>query len=251
MRTPFLLVNFKAYPEALGTKGIDLARACAQVAESSGRNLGVAPSAFDLALVAKSVRLPVFAQHLDPVEAGQATGWLPPEAALADVVVIDPALECIEPQTLLEHLATEQRHLDDICAVLPPARRSWLLLTQLLVMVGLMAMASVTPSQLGLFVGLTLLVAFAGATLDIAVDAYRIEIAPVEAQGALVATYSLGYRLALIVTGALALVLADHAIWPNVYRVMAACMLIPVVANLMAREPEVLRIQVQSWSQGF
>ncbi|WP_326857380.1 AmpG family muropeptide MFS transporter [Noviherbaspirillum sp.] len=130
-------------------------------------------------------------------------------------------------------------------------RRSWLLLTQVLVMLGLMAMASVTPSQLGLFVGLTLLVAVAGATLDIVVDAYRIEIAPVEAQGALVATYSLGYRIALIVTGALALVLADHAVWPNVYRVMAACMLIPVITNLMAREPEVLRIQVQSWSQGL
>lgn len=130
-------------------------------------------------------------------------------------------------------------------------RRSWLLLTQVLVMVGLMAMASVTPSQLALFVGLTLLVAIAGATLDIAVDAYRIEIAPIEAQGALVATYSLGYRLALIVTGALALVLADHAIWPNVYRAMAMFMLIPIVANLMAREPEVLRIQVQSWSQGL
>lgn len=130
-------------------------------------------------------------------------------------------------------------------------RRSWLLLTQLLVMAGLMAMASVTPSQLGLFVGLTLLVAIAGATLDIAVDAYRIEIAPVEAQGALVATYSLGYRLALIVTGALALVLADHAIWPNVYRAMAAFMLIPIVANLMAHEPEVLRIQAQNWVQGL
>lgn len=130
-------------------------------------------------------------------------------------------------------------------------RRSWLLLMQLLIMVGLMAMASITPSQLGLFVGLTLLVAFAGATLDIAVDAYRIEIAPVEAQGALVATYSLGYRLALIVTGALALVLADHTIWPNVYRAMAACMLIPLVANLMAREPEVLRVRAQSWAQGL
>lgn len=130
-------------------------------------------------------------------------------------------------------------------------RRSWLLLTQLLIMLGLMAMASVTPSQLGLFVGLTLVVAIAGATLDIVVDAYRIEIAPVEAQGALVATYSLGYRIALIVTGALALVLADHAIWPNVYRVMAACMLIPVVTNLMAREPEVLRIKAQTWSQGL
>lgn len=130
-------------------------------------------------------------------------------------------------------------------------RRSWLLLTQLLVMVGLMAMASVTPSQLGLFVGLTLMVAFAGATLDIAVDAYRIEIAPVEAQGALVATYSLGYRLALIVTGALALVLADQTIWPNVYRAMAAFMLIPIVANLMAREPDVLRVQVQTWAEGL
>ncbi len=130
-------------------------------------------------------------------------------------------------------------------------RRSWLLLTQLLVMIGLLAMASVTPSQLGLFIGLALLVAFAGATLDIAVDAYRIEIAPVEAQGALVATYSLGYRLALIVTGALALVLADHTIWPNVYRAMAACMLIPLVANLLAREPEVLRVRAQNWAQGL
>lgn len=130
-------------------------------------------------------------------------------------------------------------------------RRSWLLLTQVLVMIGLMAMASVTPSQLGLFVGLTLMVAFAGATLDIAVDAYRIEIAPVEAQGALVATYSLGYRIALIVTGAAALVLADHFVWPNVYRVMAAVMLVPIIANLLAREPEVLRARAENWVEGL
>jgi len=130
-------------------------------------------------------------------------------------------------------------------------RRSWLLLSQLAVMVGLFAMASVTPSQLGLFIALTLLVAFAGATLDITVDAYRIEIAPIEAQGALVATYSLGYRLALIVTGALALVLASHVVWPDVYRAMAAFMLIPIVANLLAREPEVLRLHAQNWVQGL
>jgi PAT family beta-lactamase induction signal transducer AmpG len=130
-------------------------------------------------------------------------------------------------------------------------RRSWLLLAQVLVMIGLAAMASVTPSQLGLFIGFTLMVAFAGATLDIVVDAYRIEIAPVEAQGALVATYSLGYRIALIVTGALALVLADHTIWPNVYRIMALCMLVPIVVNLMAREPDVLRVQAKSWVEGL
>ena len=126
-------------------------------------------------------------------------------------------------------------------------RRGWLLLTQLAVMGGLFAMAGTTPDRLALFVGLTLLVAFAGATLDIAVDAYRIEIAPPEAQGALVATYSLGYRIALIVTGALALVLADHTVWPNVYRVMALAMLVPVVANLLAREPAVIRERALDW----
>jgi len=83
VRTPFLLVNFKAYPEALGPKALDLAKACADVAEETGRSLAVAPSAFDLALIAKSVRIPAFAQHLDPAETGKATGWLPPEAALA------------------------------------------------------------------------------------------------------------------------------------------------------------------------
>ncbi len=126
-------------------------------------------------------------------------------------------------------------------------RRGWLLLAQLVVMGGLIAMAGVGPGPLPLFIALTVTVAIAGATLDIAVDAYRIEIAPAEAQGALVATYSLGYRVALIVTGALALVLADHAVWPVVYQVMAAVMLVPIVANLMAREPDVVRVRVQGW----
>ncbi len=83
MRTPLLLVNFKAYPEALGPRALELARLCADVEEETGRSLAVAPSAFDLALVARSVRIPVLAQHLDPVETGKATGWLPPEAARA------------------------------------------------------------------------------------------------------------------------------------------------------------------------
>ena len=83
MRTPFILVNFKAYPEALGSKAIDLARSCAKVGEEAGRSLAVAPCALDLFMVAKSVRIPVFAQHLDPQETGKATGWIPPEAALA------------------------------------------------------------------------------------------------------------------------------------------------------------------------
>lgn len=130
-------------------------------------------------------------------------------------------------------------------------RRGWLLLAMLAVMGGLLAMASVGTGPLPVFVAVTLLVAFAGATLDIAVDAYRVEIAPPTAQGALVATYSLGYRVALIVTGALALVLADHVAWPVVYRVMAVCMLVPVITCLLAAEPAVLRTRAHSWAEGL
>jgi len=130
-------------------------------------------------------------------------------------------------------------------------RRSWLLAAQLVVMSGLFAMAWVTPGMLAPFVALTLVVAAAGATLDIAVDAYRIEIAPVQDQGALMATYSLGYRIALILTGALALVLADHLRWTVVYCVMALAMLIPVVACLRAREPQAHRLQTRGWSAGL
>ena len=128
-------------------------------------------------------------------------------------------------------------------------RRSWLLLAQCAVALGLLAMAAVTPAQLGAFIAFTLLVAFAGATQDIAVDAYRIEIAPPAAQGALVAVYSLGYRIALIVTGMVALVLADHVAWRVVYQLMALLMLMPIAATLLSREPEVLRTRPDSWRQ--
>lgn len=127
-------------------------------------------------------------------------------------------------------------------------RRGWLLLAMGSIAAGLLAMAEITPERLSLFVGLTVAVAFLGATLDIVVDAYRVEIAPTQAQGALVATYSLGYRIALIASGALALVLADHVIWPMVYRSMALLMLLPIVACLLAREPQVLRVRTQGWA---
>src|SRR5690606_17606494 len=68
-------------------------------------------------------------------------------------------------------------------------RRGWLLLAMGVVIAGLLSMAALTPDQLALFVWLTVAVAVAGATLDIAVDAYRVEIAPPSEQGALVATY--------------------------------------------------------------
>jgi len=119
------------------------------------------------------------------------------------------------------------------------------------VVIGLLAMAVLTPAQLVPFVAATLAVAFFGATQDIAVDAYRIEIAPLADQGALVATYSLGYRISLLVAGALALIAADHMPWRSIYVVMAVIMLIPIIANLIAREPEVIRQAPARWSDAM
>lgn len=130
-------------------------------------------------------------------------------------------------------------------------RRGWLLFGQLGVMLALLAMAALTPLHLQAFILATVAVAFFGATQDIAVDAYRIEIAPLEAQGALVATYSLGYRIGLVIAGALAAIMADHVAWPLVYVVMAAAMLIPVGANLMAREPNVAPVVTHGWAHAM
>jgi PAT family beta-lactamase induction signal transducer AmpG len=128
-------------------------------------------------------------------------------------------------------------------------RRGWLLLAQIGVVAGLIAMALLTPARLVSFVAATLLVAFFGATQDSAVDAWRIEIAPPDQQGALVATYSLGYRIALMVAGAFALILADHIAWEHVYLAMAATMFVPIIANLIAVEPTASAHRLPTWSE--
>ncbi|WP_240912633.1 MFS transporter [Lysobacter sp. HDW10] len=130
-------------------------------------------------------------------------------------------------------------------------RRGWLLFAQLGVVAGLILMALVTPTHLATFIWVTVAVAFFGATQDIAVDAYRIEIAPVEEQGALVATYSLGYRIGLIMAGAFALIMADHISWPTVYYAMAALMLVPIVATVLSKEPEAHRALPQAWGDAM
>ncbi|MGH8184786.1 MAG: AmpG family muropeptide MFS transporter [Rhodanobacteraceae bacterium] len=130
-------------------------------------------------------------------------------------------------------------------------RRGWLLLGQCGVAGGMLVMAALTPGSLGAFVAVTLCVAFFGATQDSAIDAYRIEIAPPEAQGPLVTTYVLGYRVGFILSGGVALVMADHMPWSVVYVAMAACMVIPIVTNFVAKEPEVHRLRVAGWVEAM
>ncbi|MEO7199447.1 MAG: MFS transporter [Dokdonella sp.] len=117
-------------------------------------------------------------------------------------------------------------------------RRGWLLAAQIAVCLSLAAMGWTGPlPALTPFLALMAMMTFSGATQDIVVDAYRIEIAPDEAQGALAATYSFGYRLGLICGGAGALYLADVSGWRTAYLVMAALMLLPMIALLMSPEP--------------
>ena len=127
-------------------------------------------------------------------------------------------------------------------------RRSWLLLSQLAVAAGLVGMAMADPRvSLIAVVWSALAVAFASATQDIALDAYRIESAPTEQQPALAASYQTGYRLAMIWAGAGVLWLAaraqgahagyDNAAWQVAYLVMAATMALGVVTVLFSPEP--------------
>lgn len=118
-------------------------------------------------------------------------------------------------------------------------RRSWLLVSQLGVTVGLFALAFSTP-QFGVegLVVWVLVASFCGATQDSVVDAYRIEIAPENAQAALAATYTLGYRIGLILAGAGALYIAQFSSWRVAYLAMASLMLLPIIATLICREPD-------------
>ena len=129
-------------------------------------------------------------------------------------------------------------------------RRGWMLLSQIIVALALTGMALVQPvqgelmlagvalDQLLVFGGLALVVAFASATQDIVIDAWRIEIASSnEQQGLLTATSALGYRGALLVTDALILILAAHIGWSLSYEVMAALMGVGMLATFLAREP--------------
>ncbi len=129
-------------------------------------------------------------------------------------------------------------------------RRSWLLLSQALIVAGLLGMAFNDPQQaLEPVVWCALAVAFGSATQDIALDAFRIESADTAHQAALAATYQTGYRLAMIWAGAGVLWLAaraqspeasgyQHGAWQVAYLVMAASMLVGTITVLLSHEPQ-------------
>ena len=114
-------------------------------------------------------------------------------------------------------------------------RRAWLLVSQLFVAFALVGSGMTDPRTgiewTALF---TMLAAFGSATQDIVTDAWRIDAAPDERQGIMVAAYQLGYRLGLLSAGAGALYLAEFIDWRTSYATMGALMSIGLVATLLS-----------------
>jgi PAT family beta-lactamase induction signal transducer AmpG len=119
-------------------------------------------------------------------------------------------------------------------------RRGWTLAAQAALVAWLTALACSDPASSPLGVGaLALLVAFCSATQDIALDAYRREILSNEELGLGSSLFINGYRVAMLVSGALALYLADRVSWQAVYLLMAAGMLVGMATVAFAPEPEI------------
>lgn len=118
-------------------------------------------------------------------------------------------------------------------------RRGWIIITQLGLVTGIGTMAFGSPGDAPWsFAALALLVAFTSASQDIVVDAYRADILHETERGAGVAVFVTGYRIAMLVSGALAFILSDLIGWRNTYLLMAALMSVGIGAAFFGPEPE-------------
>ena len=128
-------------------------------------------------------------------------------------------------------------------------RRSWLMLSQSLIILAVLLMATMNPqTELKWMALCAVLLAIASATQDITIDAYRIEAAPERLQAVLAAAYLAGYRLAMIFSSAGTLWIAalfstdtgyDLQAWQSTYLVMAGCMALGLLTTLLSPEPVV------------
>ena len=143
-------------------------------------------------------------------------------------------------------------------------RRSWILVSQVMIIAAICIMASVNPANEGSLVLMAVgavLLGFSSATQDIVIDAYRIELAPPSLQAVLSAMYVTGYRIGMIVAGAGALYLADYfgstesfysyEAWRNTYWIMAAVMGIGVITTLVIHEPIRQQVVVERKSSDY
>lgn len=119
-------------------------------------------------------------------------------------------------------------------------RRGWMLITQAALVAGIVAMAAGDPREAPLWLGaIALLVAFSSASQDIVIDAWRTDVLHPPERGLGAAVFVTGYRIAMLVSGALALILSERIGWRSTYLLMAALMGIGIATSLFGPEPEV------------
>lgn len=119
-------------------------------------------------------------------------------------------------------------------------RRGWMLITQAALVAGIVAMAAGDPREAPLWLGaIALLVSFSSASQDIVIDAWRTDVLHPPERGLGAAVFVTGYRIAMLVSGALALILSERIGWRSTYLLMAALMGIAIATTLFGPEPEV------------
>lgn len=117
-------------------------------------------------------------------------------------------------------------------------RRSWMLCTQVLILIGLNLMAWGSPIQHPSWMAfLAFLLACCSSTQDIAIDAHRTEYLPLHEQGIGASLAVSGYRLAIVLSGGVALILAQHFGWAVTYRIMGLLMIPGMMATFWSPEP--------------
>ena len=118
-------------------------------------------------------------------------------------------------------------------------RRGWILITQCILLFGISTMAFSSPKRFPwLLAALALSVTFISASQDIVIDAYRTDVLKERERGAGAAVFVMGYRIAMLISGALALILSDYIGWQNTYLFMAAGMVVGMITTLLGPEPE-------------
>ena len=137
--------------------------------------------------------------------------------------------------------------------IVPPwlgRRRGWMVLTQSGLALALAVMALIGPAEgAQVFAALALAVAFLSASQDIVFDAYRTDLLKPEERGLGAATWVMGYRIAMIASGSLALILASRLNWSAAYLCMAALMALGVVTILLSPEPENAQVVPKSMAE--
>jgi len=118
-------------------------------------------------------------------------------------------------------------------------RRGWIITTQIILILGIFFMGFLKPEVSPLILAIfALIVAFISASQDIVVDAYRTDILRNEERGVGVGVFLTGYRIAMLIGGALALILSERIGWKHTYWLMSLLMLIGISGVMLGREPD-------------